>query len=392
MSFGHLLVLKTVLKAADHQVSMSENSANGSRGRSGSVVSLNSEPVTPASPRSSAQSSRSSSCSSRPKIYSCDYEGCDKIYSRPSLLTQHQRTHTDSRPFVCTECDRGFFREDHLKRHTLSHTGEKPFICTTCGKGVNTKQHLKRHEITHTKSFKCDYEGCDESFYKHQQLRHHKQSVHLKTLTCDECGKTFPRPYRLANHKAKHHGAAPAYQCDFTGCLLSFKTWSALQLHMKTDHPRLKCEACGKPCVGEEGLRMHMLVHDDAKALKLWKCPECPLDFQKKDELIIHCKNQHNFIPASIRQMANDTKEKKILSTEKVEALFEKKNSALDLLLNSVKAPEVRIPCTYKNCRRDFAKEFDLKRHLLWHDKQREKSSVDLGNKEEIDMALKLTN
>lgn len=348
---------------------MSSDSDSSSRGRRDSVSSATSI---------SSVTSRSSSSGSRPKIYHCDYQGCDKVYSRPSLLTQHQRTHTDSRPFQCEVCERAFFRDSHLKRHILSHSEEKPFKCSVCGKGVNTAQHLKRHEITHTKSFKCDQEGCQEAFYKHQQLRHHIQSIHLKVLTCKECGKTFPRPYRLANHMTKHHGESPAYQCTFPGCFNNFKTWSALQLHVKTDHPKVTCEVCGKGCVGEEGLRMHMIVHDSEKSIKRWKCTECPNEYLKKEELFKHCLDDHGFISASLQDNFKggvETKEKRqqspLVSSAKVQNFIAQGGSVTDLLFGSVAAPKRTISCTFKSCSRMFRRDYDLQRHLVWHEKQR---------------------
>lgn len=351
---------------------MSSESEGSSRGRRDSVASVTSV--------SSVTSSRSSSSSSRPKIYHCDYDGCDKVYSRPSLLTQHQRSHTDSRPYQCQLCDRAFFRDSHLKRHILSHSNEKPFKCSVCGKGVQTSQHLKRHEITHTKSFKCEYSDCSEAFYKHQQLRHHIQSVHLKTLTCKECGKTFPRPYRLANHMSKHHGESPAYQCTFPGCYLNFKTWSALQLHVKTDHPKLTCTICGKGCVGKEGLKMHLMIHDDEKAIKRWKCAECTDDFLKKDELLSHCTEVHGFIPASLQDFKKTDNEfplyrsqSPLASSAKLQNFISAGGSATDLLFNSVSAPLKNIPCSFKTCTRMFRRDYDLQRHLEWHQKQKDR-------------------
>jgi DNA-directed RNA polymerase subunit RPC12/RpoP len=250
------------------------------------------------------------------------------------------------------------------------HSAEKPFKCSVCGKGVNTKQHLKRHEVVHTKSFKCEYEGCLESFYKHQSLRHHVNSVHLKTLTCKDCGKTFQKPSRLENHKAKHHGLGPAYECNYTGCFQTFKVWSALQLHMKTEHSKLKCDICGKGCLGDEGLRMHMMIHDEEKSIKLWKCSECSKEFLKKEGLLLHCKNDHEFVPNSVQKFITDN-DAKILNTFKVNTMVGKGNNAVDLLLNTV-APQKTISCTFKSCTRVFKKDYDLKRHLIWHQKQKE--------------------
>ncbi|KAI5959007.1 PZF1 [Candida pseudojiufengensis] len=243
----------------------------------------------------STTSKASSSSSSRPKRYLCTYENCDKAYNRPSLLDQHLRSHTGDRPFPCSypECTKSFLRKHHLDAHLISHSRDKPYHCSVCGKGVNTPQHLKRHEIVHTKSFKCTYENCNESFYKHQSLTHHIQSVHEKTLTCSICGKTFARPWKFANHKLKYHGESPAYQCDSSGCFKNFKTWSALQFHLKQEHPKLKCDICGKGCVGKQGLKSHMLTHDDA--IKIWKCNYCDLGkFNEKDKLIDHYNKFHD--------------------------------------------------------------------------------------------------
>ncbi|KAI5951889.1 PZF1 [Candida jiufengensis] len=243
----------------------------------------------------STTSKASSSSSSRPKRYLCTYENCDKAYNRPSLLDQHLRSHTGERPYPCSypECTKSFLRKSHLDAHLISHSRDKPFHCSICGKGVNTSQHLKRHEITHTKSFKCTHEGCEESFYKHQSLRHHIQSVHEQSLTCSICNKVFARPSKLSAHKLKFHGESPAYQCDSTGCFKNFKTWSALQFHLKQEHPKLKCLVCGKGCVGKKGLKSHMLTHDDA--IKIWKCNYCDLGkFNEKEKLIDHYNEFHD--------------------------------------------------------------------------------------------------
>ena len=236
-------------------------------------------------------SSVDSSSSSRVKKWFCEYEGCSKAFSRPSQLTEHQEVvHQGIKPFQCTVCARQFSRKTHLERHMFSHSEDKPFKCSYCGKGVTTKQQLRRHEITHTRSFVCPHEGCEESFYKHPQLRAHILAFHLQKLNCEICGKRFQRPYRLKNHIAKHHNpdVVQKYQCSQGSCIEAFKTWSALQQHMKETHPKLQCPECGKACVGEQGLQMHMKIHSNA-VIKNWKCETCnDLYFAKKIDLMAH--------------------------------------------------------------------------------------------------------
>ncbi|ODV83557.1 hypothetical protein CANARDRAFT_181321, partial [[Candida] arabinofermentans NRRL YB-2248] len=333
----------------------------------------------------SASSSRSSS-PSRVKKYLCTIPDCGRAYTRPSLLEQHQRSHTKDRPFQCTvtNCTESFTRKDHLNRHLLAHTSEesKPFHCSICGKGVNTKQHLKRHEKTHFKSFHCDHESCNESFYKHQSLKAHVNSVHdNQRLKCKECGKLFSRPGRLSEHYQRHHNTeleATKLVCEFPGCFKNFKIWSALQLHVKTDHPKIPCEICGKKCVGPSGLANHIKIHDEDKAILLWKCLYCSTKFLKKDELLKHYEELHPELESEEQEEQEEQEEEEhsmdeVLSspvTKKLSKLLKTASptSVLDMITSNI--DERVIECPKPRCDRKFKKEYDLKRHLIWHEKR----------------------
>ncbi|ODV58655.1 Pzf1p ASCRUDRAFT_77668 [Ascoidea rubescens DSM 1968] len=295
-----------------------------------STSSLNSTPI---SSRSSSvkgattaylgsdSCSVSSSSSKRiaEKKYKCTYENCPKEYHKPSLLQQHIRSHENIRPFKCSikSCEASFLRNSHLKAHLESHklNEEKAFKCLVCSKGFDSNQKFKRHEITHVASFKCTYAGCDETFYKKNSLRFHINRVHEPKNICKQCGKLFTRPYKLLMHLEKNHDIT-AYPCTFSNCFLKFKNWSSLQNHIKTDHPKLSCTQCGKQCVGESGLRMHMVIHNTKKVLKIWNCCICNdinASYHKKDLLINHYKEVHdNILPPDLIQPSSPLKKQKI--------------------------------------------------------------------------------
>lgn len=334
----------------------------------------------------------SASSSSRVKRFLCDYDGCNKAFTRPSILTEHQQTfHQGIKPFTCDQCSSTFIKKSHLERHLFSHSEIKPFPCSSCNKGLTTKQQLKRHEITHTKSFICPYENCGETFYKHPQLRAHILSFHLEKLKCQYCDKNFQRPYRLKNHIAKHHNpdVENPYQCTFNACSQSFKTWSQLQAHTKADHPKIPCTICDKPCVGEIGLKMHMKVHDESLVVRNWKCNICGPEnsFIRKIELIEHYNESHeNQLPKELLVSEdipsgneNDfpqvddkavTKRRKLddkqalENEENLEVYLNAGNNSMSLLLNTVGR---KLKCHYEGCHRTFKTKERFDKHIGKH-------------------------
>ena len=60
------------------------------------------------------------------KPYQCEY--CDTICSNKSDLKCHIRTHTDEKPYQCSE--QSFSQNSHLESHMKTHTREKPYQCS----------------------------------------------------------------------------------------------------------------------------------------------------------------------------------------------------------------------------------------------------------------------
>merc|ERR1712226_32221 len=143
-----------------------------------------------------------------------------------------------------------------------------------------------------SKLMQCTEEGCEETFRKKTQLRHHlsekhKETVLLKSYECPSCKKCFATNQRLKRHQETHNG----YKCE--SCDITHTTWSELRKHRAIHHRTLsvKCECCHAKFESKTTLKEHMSTCPEKSKLI---CKICRKQFSKVENLKKHLKTVHH--------------------------------------------------------------------------------------------------
>uniref|UniRef100_A0A8P4G6I8 C2H2-type domain-containing protein n=1 Tax=Dicentrarchus labrax TaxID=13489 RepID=A0A8P4G6I8_DICLA len=191
------------------------------------------------------------------KLYQCAV--CKKCYTKPGLLSDHEKVHTASvTPRICETCGKSFKYLAHLVLHQRKHRERQPSVCSDCGKQFSTKDYLRAHMVRHT-----------------------GQEPYL----CDTCGKGWPSAAQLKLHMVQHTEERP-FKCE--DCGVCYKRESHLMAHHRAKHMRLRpfvCEICSKAFRLNNELKKHMMVHTGERP---FTCPRCGKTFTRKSRLREH--------------------------------------------------------------------------------------------------------
>uniref|UniRef100_A0A663EZE1 C2H2-type domain-containing protein n=1 Tax=Aquila chrysaetos chrysaetos TaxID=223781 RepID=A0A663EZE1_AQUCH len=76
---------------------------------------------------------------------------CGKSFVKKGTLTAHKEIHKREKPFKCPDCSRCFGQSATLLAHQKIHLRGGPFICTECGKSLSTKRYFNVHQRNHAK-------------------------------------------------------------------------------------------------------------------------------------------------------------------------------------------------------------------------------------------------
>lgn len=189
----------------------------------------------------------------------------------------------------CETCGYSTGISSHYKQHILTHTNYKPFKCSECQFSARRKIDLTRHKATCSqKPYKCD--ACKTRFYTSKNLNKHNcpvnnadkfdcfilsdlenPTVRLKIFKCTICGHTSSKINSLYLHLQTHSDNRP-YKCN--GCSHSTKRQQDLLRHQRTCSLKsFQCLICLRRFKRKNLLDSHKCPKDPNKGCNSSKIP-----------------------------------------------------------------------------------------------------------------------
>ncbi|CAG2107080.1 unnamed protein product [Medioppia subpectinata] len=141
--------------------------------------------------------------------FKCDFDGCRYSCLYQHQMLEHQKVHSDDKPWVCDQCDYTAKSKWTFRKHYRKHTKEKPFLCTECDYASSLSSNLTRHLRIHTgsKPFKCPY--CAYQCNNHENLRKHvlntRKHKGLYLYKCPHCQFATNVFTELRQHMEQNH-------------------------------------------------------------------------------------------------------------------------------------------------------------------------------------------
>ncbi|CAN0528248.1 unnamed protein product [Rangifer tarandus platyrhynchus] len=135
------------------------------------------------------------------RLYDCSE--CGKSFSQRENLTAHRKIHSGENSYECKQCNKSFTQKFNLIEHQRVHTGEKPYQCSQCGKCFAHKSSCLAHQRVHTRERPYECSECQKSLTNRSSLSYHLR-LHTgeKPYESNECGKCFTTRSMLCNHQS----------------------------------------------------------------------------------------------------------------------------------------------------------------------------------------------
>lgn len=140
----------------------------------------------------------------------CDYEGCEKEFTRKPAMKRHmQYCHINpSKKCICEVCGASFAHQGNLVIHKRTHTGEKPYKCEepNCTSSFRSSGDLIIHRSSHSDARPYVCSECGASYKLKSALECHRRLSHKigkEMLQCPECDKKYLFKNKLELHQVR---------------------------------------------------------------------------------------------------------------------------------------------------------------------------------------------
>ncbi|XP_042526380.1 zinc finger protein 592 [Dipodomys spectabilis] len=201
------------------------------------------------------------------------------------LATHFQRVASETEGLTCQVCQMLLPNQCSFCAHQRVHAHKSPYCCPECGvlcRSAYFQTHVK--------------ENC----------LHYARKVGYR---CIHCGVVHLTLALLKSHIQERH-CQVFHKCAF--CPMAFKTASSTADHSAAQHPAqphrpsqliYKC-SCEMIFNKKRHIQQHFYQNISATQTSVFKCPECPLLFPQKPELVQHVKVTHG-VPRNVEELSS---------------------------------------------------------------------------------------
>ncbi|KAH7641531.1 hypothetical protein HUG17_4575 [Dermatophagoides farinae] len=206
-----------------------------------------------------------------------------------------------------------------------------PPECPACGLKTRSRLKLEGHLLEHEDNplVVCNHENCETAFALHELTQHEKDYHPDVCLICEMCNDVFDNKTTLVQHYKLHISKKEKLKCNFPGCDYTDIYAGRLDRHKKTAHNievtrQFKCdfEGCGRIFKDRPSYYTHSLIHKDRNLVYKHKCTyeNCGAVFKRRRNLALHML-KHGYVKR-------------------------------------------KYTCMFGECRRTYAREKELMRHI----------------------------
>ncbi|CRL05354.1 CLUMA_CG017962, isoform A [Clunio marinus] len=216
------------------------------------------------------------------RIFKCLQDGCSSRFKSRSSLRDHQKVHSDERPYPCAFCSSAFKSSSNRSKHE---------------RGSHLKEYQKRKlERENMRNGEFNSESSPPKKLKFMPLQQASKVIikteataapkkpSVKGFPCRYCEKVLTRADNRDKHEATHKDYL-AFDCGF--CTMNFKTPEALKEHTKIHTDRKERRSAS--------LQQHIKI-ETVQPEPEYICDEddCGRTYTSPKALKNHKKTKHN--------------------------------------------------------------------------------------------------